>query len=117
VCPLSLFPVYTPLTHLSFFVVLSIKSFYNSRSQFRLLLSGSAHANLNLNRYIRLMAFASTDPPHRPPAIFVLYSNVAVTGLSPWVSWADMHSIFRGWCRDPRFIGAQTRIARRAWRR
>ncbi|KAJ7819156.1 hypothetical protein B0H13DRAFT_2453608 [Mycena leptocephala] len=59
--PLSLFPLYTPLTHLSFFVVLSIKSFYNSRSQFRLLLSAFAHANLNLNRYLRLMALASAD--------------------------------------------------------
>ncbi|KAJ7823915.1 hypothetical protein B0H13DRAFT_2375795 [Mycena leptocephala] len=59
--PLSLFPLYTPLTHLSFFVVLSIKSFYNSRSRFRLLPSASVRAKLNLDRYLRLMALASTD--------------------------------------------------------
>ncbi|KAJ7803501.1 hypothetical protein B0H13DRAFT_2388965 [Mycena leptocephala] len=82
--PLSLFPLYTPLTHLSFFVVLSIKSFYNSRSQFHLLLSASAHANLNLNRYLHLMALASTDLLFTVPfTIFVLYSNVAIAGLSP----------------------------------
>ncbi|KAJ7853006.1 GPCR fungal pheromone mating factor, partial [Mycena leptocephala] len=39
----------------------SIKSFYHSRAQFRLLLFASVHANLNLNRYIRLMVLASTD--------------------------------------------------------
>ncbi|KAJ7850964.1 hypothetical protein B0H13DRAFT_2674365 [Mycena leptocephala] len=73
-----------------------IKSFYHSRAQFRELLSASAHANLNLNRYIRLMAFASTDPPHRPPAIFVLYSNVAVAGLSPVVQGPRIY-----WHADP----------------
>ncbi|KAJ7817143.1 hypothetical protein B0H13DRAFT_2379868 [Mycena leptocephala] len=56
----------TLLTSFPLFAV-RIKSFYHSRAQFRELLSASAHANLNLNRYIRLMAFASTDPPHRPP--------------------------------------------------
>ncbi|KAJ7819147.1 hypothetical protein B0H13DRAFT_2453571 [Mycena leptocephala] len=40
--------------------VLRIKSFYHSRTQFRELLSASAHANLNLNRYVCLMALAST---------------------------------------------------------
>ncbi|KAJ7854247.1 hypothetical protein B0H13DRAFT_2673435 [Mycena leptocephala] len=34
--------------------------------------------------------------PHCPLAAFVLYSNVAIIGLSPWpwVSWADTHSNF-----------------------
>ncbi|KAJ7857983.1 hypothetical protein B0H13DRAFT_2573984 [Mycena leptocephala] len=67
-------------------VLLSIKSFHNSRSQFRLL-SASASANLNLNCYVRLMALASTDLFLTVPlASFVLYSNVAVIGLNPWVS-------------------------------
>ncbi|KAJ7840623.1 pheromone A receptor-domain-containing protein [Mycena leptocephala] len=51
-----------------------IKSFYHSRAQFRELLSASAHANLNLNRYIPLMALASTDLVLTVPlAAFVLY--------------------------------------------
>jgi pheromone a factor receptor len=29
-----------------------------------------------------------------PLATFVLDSNVAVIGLSPWISWADTHSNF-----------------------
>ncbi|KAJ7870721.1 pheromone A receptor-domain-containing protein [Mycena leptocephala] len=71
------------------------KTFYRSRSQFRLLLSASAHANLNLNRHLRLMALAATDVLLTVPlASFVLYPNVAITGLSPWISWADTHSNF-----------------------
>ncbi|KAJ7816989.1 hypothetical protein B0H13DRAFT_2459161 [Mycena leptocephala] len=67
---LPLFPSLFPLLHpthahifpvLCFFVVLSIKSLAHYHSQFRLLLSASAHANLSLNRCIRLMALASTD--------------------------------------------------------
>jgi hypothetical protein len=59
--------------------------------QFKELLS----ANLNLNRYVRLMALASTDLLLTVLlASFVLYSNVAVTGLSPWISWAETHSNF-----------------------
>ncbi|KAJ7931936.1 GPCR fungal pheromone mating factor, partial [Mycena leptocephala] len=90
--------------------LLSIKSIYHSRSQFRLFLSTSAHANLNLNRYLRLMALAATDLLLTVPlATFVLCSNVAVTGLSPWLSWADTHSNFSRvvqvpgiyWCVDP----------------
>ncbi|KAJ7840635.1 pheromone A receptor-domain-containing protein [Mycena leptocephala] len=79
------------------YYVLSIKSFYRSCSQFQLLLSTSAHANLNLNRYVRLMALVSIDLLLTVPlAAFVLYSNVAIIGLSPWpwVSWADTHSNF-----------------------
>jgi pheromone a factor receptor len=41
------------------------------------------------------MALAATDLLLTVPfASFVLYSNVAITGLSPWISWADMHSNF-----------------------
>ncbi|KAJ7840617.1 GPCR fungal pheromone mating factor, partial [Mycena leptocephala] len=80
-----------------------IKSFYNSRSQFRLLLSASAHANLNLNRYLHLMALASTDLLFTVPlATFVLYPNVAIAGLSPWISWADTHSNFSRVVQVPR---------------
>ncbi|KAJ7869820.1 GPCR fungal pheromone mating factor, partial [Mycena leptocephala] len=55
-----------------------IKSFYHSRSQFRLLFSPSAHASLNLDRYFR--------------SVWVLWVNMRVVGLSPWISWADTHS-------------------------
>ncbi|KAJ7904098.1 pheromone A receptor-domain-containing protein [Mycena leptocephala] len=61
----------------------SIKSSYHSRAQFRELLSASPHANLNLNRYVRLLVLAATDLLLTVPlASFVPYSNVAVIGLS-----------------------------------
>ncbi|KAJ7861348.1 pheromone A receptor-domain-containing protein [Mycena leptocephala] len=71
---------------LAVYCVLSIKSFYNSRSQFRLLLSASTNKNLNLSRY--------TDLLTTPLGMWVLCVNVRVCGLSPWVSWADTHSNF-----------------------
>ncbi|KAJ7874142.1 hypothetical protein B0H13DRAFT_1633194 [Mycena leptocephala] len=83
--PLSLFPLYTPLTHLSFFVVLSIKSFYHYRSQFCLLLSASVHANFSLNRYIRL---------HQPPPNLLPTLKRRCHRAQPRVSWADTHSNF-----------------------
>ncbi|KAJ7904113.1 pheromone A receptor-domain-containing protein [Mycena leptocephala] len=47
----------------------------------------------SINRYIRLMALAFTGLLLTVPlASFVLYSNVSVTWVSPWVSWADTHS-------------------------
>jgi hypothetical protein len=43
----------------------------------------SANKNLNLNRYVRLMALASTDLPlTMPMGIWVLWVNVRVVGLS-----------------------------------
>ncbi|KAJ7870713.1 hypothetical protein B0H13DRAFT_2350270 [Mycena leptocephala] len=53
------------------------KSFYRSRAQFKELLS--ANKNLNLNRY------------HLGPV-----GDVRVVGLSPWISWAETHSNYRG---------------------
>ncbi|KAJ7840631.1 pheromone A receptor-domain-containing protein [Mycena leptocephala] len=86
-------------------VLLSIKSFYNSRSQFRLLLSASAHANLNLNRYIRLMALVSTDllltvpsPPSShtltsPSSASATHSNFSRVVQVPGIYWrADPYS-------------------------
>ncbi|KAK7025127.1 pheromone B alpha 1 receptor [Favolaschia claudopus] len=76
------------------YCALSIKSFYHSRAQFKELLS-STNSNLNLNRYIRLMLLASTDLFMTIPlSIWVLWVNVRVVGLSPWISWADTHSNF-----------------------
>ncbi|KAJ7874108.1 pheromone A receptor-domain-containing protein [Mycena leptocephala] len=74
------------------YCVLSIKSFYHSRSQFRLLLSASAHANLELDRYLRLMALAATDLLLTVPlASFVLYSNRVVQ--VPGIYWhTDLYS-------------------------
>ncbi|KAJ7822241.1 pheromone B alpha 1 receptor [Mycena leptocephala] len=75
------------------YCILSIRSFYHSRSQFKELLS--ANKNLNLNRYVRLMALASTDLLlTMPMGIWVLWVNVRVVGLSPWISWDDTHSNF-----------------------
>ncbi|KAJ7164153.1 STE3-domain-containing protein [Mycena filopes] len=76
------------------YCVLSIKSFYRSRAQFKELLS-SHNANLNLNRYIRLMALASTDLLLTIPlSSLTLFINARVVGLAPYVSWADTHSNF-----------------------
>ncbi|KAJ7930459.1 pheromone A receptor-domain-containing protein [Mycena leptocephala] len=75
------------------YCILSIRSFYHSRSQFKELLS--ANKNLNLNRYVRLMALASTDLLLTMlMGIWVLWVNVRVVGLSPWISWDDTHSNF-----------------------
>ncbi|KAJ7816325.1 hypothetical protein B0H13DRAFT_2380487 [Mycena leptocephala] len=88
-----------------------IKSFYRSHAQLWLLLSTSA------NRYIRLIALASTDLFITVPlATFVLYSNIAITGLSPWVSWADTHTL-RAWrsCDEAikNYRGVFSSVARR----
>ncbi|KAJ7749701.1 pheromone B alpha 1 receptor, partial [Mycena metata] len=75
------------------YCVLSIKAFYQSRAQFKELLT--SNKNLNLNRYIRLMCLASTDLMFTIPlGIWVLWVNVKVVGISPWISWADTHSNF-----------------------
>ncbi|KAJ7823901.1 hypothetical protein B0H13DRAFT_2444779 [Mycena leptocephala] len=74
-------------------LVLSIKFFYNSRSLFRLL-SASVHANLNLNRYLRLMGLAATKLLLTTPlGIWVLWVNVRVFGLSPWVSVVSVETL------------------------
>ncbi|KAJ6617170.1 pheromone A receptor-domain-containing protein [Mycena sp. CBHHK59/15] len=75
------------------YCVLSIKAFYHSRAQFKELLS--SNNNLNLNRYIRLMMLASTDLFFTIPlGIWVLWVNVRVVGISPWISWENTHSNF-----------------------
>ncbi|KAJ7742949.1 pheromone B alpha 1 receptor [Mycena maculata] len=75
------------------YCVLSIKSFYHSRAQFKELLS--SNNNLNLNRYVRLMCLAGTDLLCTIPlGIWVLWVNVKVVGISPWISWDNTHSNF-----------------------
>ncbi|KAJ7482124.1 pheromone B alpha 1 receptor [Mycena galericulata] len=70
-----------------------IKASYHRRAEFKELLS--LHNNLNLNRYVRLMLLASTDLFITTPlACWVLWVNVGVNGLSPWISWKDTHSNF-----------------------
>ncbi|KAJ7019739.1 pheromone A receptor-domain-containing protein [Mycena alexandri] len=66
------------------YCVLSIKSFYHSRAQFKELLS--SNKNLNLNRYVRLMCLASTDLMFTIP--------LAIWTLWPVDLWADTHSNF-----------------------
>ncbi|KAJ7145534.1 pheromone A receptor-domain-containing protein [Mycena epipterygia] len=76
------------------YCVLSIRAFYASRAESKEFLFSSDN-NLNLNRYVRLMALASTDLLLTIPlSIYVLYINTSVVGLSPWISWADTHSNF-----------------------
>ncbi|KAJ7153329.1 pheromone B alpha 1 receptor [Mycena filopes] len=74
---------------------LSTRSFYHSRAQLKELLSESDTPNLNLNRYVRLMLLASTNLLLSVPAgVWVLWVNVRIVGLRPWVSWAATHSHF-----------------------
>ncbi|KAJ7869827.1 pheromone A receptor-domain-containing protein [Mycena leptocephala] len=55
------------------------------------------------------MVLASTDLLLTIPLTsFILYSNVAVIGLSPWVSWADMHSNFSRVVEAPGIYSVET---------
>ncbi|KAJ7436623.1 pheromone receptor, partial [Mycena latifolia] len=75
------------------YCVLIIKVFYHSRAQFMEFLS--SNNNLDMNRYVRLMCLASTDLFLTIPlGIFILYANVAIIGISPWVSWENTRSNF-----------------------
>ncbi|KAF7373125.1 Pheromone B alpha 1 receptor [Mycena sanguinolenta] len=77
------------------YCILSIRALARQRTQFKALLASSANANLTLNRYLRLMLLAATDLLCTIPlGIWVLWVNVKVVGLSPWISWADTHSHF-----------------------
>ncbi|KAJ6457725.1 pheromone A receptor-domain-containing protein [Mycena sanguinolenta] len=77
------------------YCILSIRALARQRTQFKVFLASSANANLTLNRYLRLMLLAGTDLLCTIPlGIWVLWVNVRVTGLSPWISWADTHSHF-----------------------
>ncbi|PFH48838.1 hypothetical protein AMATHDRAFT_49183 [Amanita thiersii Skay4041] len=71
---------------------LSIRLFYQSRAQFKEILSNSS--NLNTNRYLRLMMLAGTEIVCTVPiGIYALYLNIKAH-LNPWKSWADTHSGF-----------------------
>ncbi|KAF7374515.1 Pheromone B alpha 1 receptor [Mycena sanguinolenta] len=75
------------------YCILSIRSFYNCRTQVKQLLT--SNHNLNLNRYLRLMFLAGTDLCFTIPlGIWVLWVNAKVVGISPWISWDDTHSNF-----------------------
>ncbi|KAK7039959.1 GPCR fungal pheromone mating factor [Favolaschia claudopus] len=73
---------------------ISIKRLYHSRAQLKELFS-STNSNLNLNRYIRLMLLACTNLFMTIPlSIWVLWVDVRIFGLSPWISWEDTHRNF-----------------------
>ncbi|KAJ6508158.1 hypothetical protein C8R45DRAFT_436762 [Mycena sanguinolenta] len=61
----------------------------------------SSNNNLNLNRYLHLMLLAGIDICLAIPlGIWVLWVNVKVVGISPWISWDDTHTrTFRVLCR------------------
>ncbi|KIY53057.1 pheromone receptor, partial [Fistulina hepatica ATCC 64428] len=73
----------------------SIWFFNKRRRHFQELLSGSAGSRLTTGRYLRLMGLASMEfVVSIPLASYCIYTNVAVNGIHPWISWANTHSNF-----------------------
>jgi len=72
--------------------VLTIMSFLKRRSTFNELLR-SQGGGLNANRYIRLMALASTEVLFVFPMSLIAYiRNVTLTPMQPWHSWTYVHA-------------------------
>lgn len=81
---------HSPVTH--DLLVLSIKAFYERRTQFKELLS--SNANLSSSRYFRLMCLAGMECIGTVPmGVYALVLNVKA-GISPWKGWADTHFHF-----------------------
>ncbi|KAF9514394.1 hypothetical protein BS47DRAFT_1295146 [Hydnum rufescens UP504] len=73
--------------------VLAMRAFMKQRRTFSTLLN-SKSSNLNVSRYLRLMALAGTDITlDLPLSSYIAYSNLR-HGLAPWVSWSDTHYNF-----------------------
>ncbi|KAI0315009.1 STE3-like pheromone receptor [Amylostereum chailletii] len=54
------------------------------------------HAFLNVNRYFRLMVFATIDMMAVVPiSVFNIYIGTKGVDLAPWISWADTHFDFQ----------------------
>ncbi|KAH6890840.1 pheromone B alpha 1 receptor [Coprinopsis sp. MPI-PUGE-AT-0042] len=87
----SLPPIIIGLVSLVY-CVLSIRKFKKRHAQFAELLSG--HSNLSSNRYLRLMALASTDVLMVVPlGCWALALNIK-GGIHPWLGWEDTHQGF-----------------------
>ena len=74
------------------YAVLSIKAFNKSRTQFNELLS--SYSNLTSSRYVRLMCLAGIELLCTVPlGTYGIYLNIK-TGVSPWISWENVHFDF-----------------------
>lgn len=72
---------------------MSIRAFLKQRKQFRDLLQ-SSNSGLTVARYFRLMALAATEIAFSLPfSTYILATNI-MTGVHPWISWADTHYNF-----------------------
>jgi pheromone a factor receptor len=72
---------------------LSIRAFLKTRQQFKQVLSNS-NSGINMSRYFRLMALASTDIVFSLPfSLYLLVSNLQ-NKQDAWVSWDVTHAKF-----------------------
>lgn len=74
------------------YACLTIYSFIQTRRQFSQVLSESG-ADLNLSRFFRLMAVATTDMAFSLPlSLYFMIANMIFYPVEPWVSWDETHS-------------------------
>lgn len=71
-------------------IVLSLRSFFKRNAQFNELLT--KNSALTKNRYLRLMALATTELICTTPfASYSIYLNLTAQPLTPYRGWADLH--------------------------
>ncbi|KAF8646441.1 hypothetical protein AX16_007217 [Volvariella volvacea WC 439] len=76
------------------YCVLTIRAFWQTRSQLNELLSSGGYRNLNTARYFRLMALAGTDAICTTPmVILVIVQNINL-GVIEWIGWSDAHILW-----------------------
>jgi hypothetical protein len=74
------------------FAVLSLRALFERQAQFSQFLA--SNKAITVSRYVRLMALATTEILFTTPlATFALVLNV-IGGISPYVSWEDIHYDF-----------------------
>ncbi|KAH8114836.1 pheromone A receptor-domain-containing protein [Phellopilus nigrolimitatus] len=74
------------------YCVLTLREFHKRSLEFGELLASTSSRLLNINRYFRLMALASTELLCTTPfATYSIYLNLTTQPLSPYQSWADVH--------------------------
>ncbi|KAI6002477.1 STE3-domain-containing protein [Pisolithus orientalis] len=75
------------------FIVCTIRELALRRAQFKELLS--ANRNMSSSRYFRLMGLAGIEVLGTIPiGAYVIYLNVTVEPIQPWISWANTHYDF-----------------------
>ena len=90
------------LKHSSTYPVLTIRAFLGRRKDFKGIIS--ANANLSYDHYWRLIALASSDFFFSIPLTVraIVTNAISVSGVHPWVSWADTHSGYSRVIQVPR---------------